>query len=373
MSDQSAALTVLLNQGGKVVLPAGIQTIDQGVIVSTSKGLNLSGQSMSTTILECNGSAGFALWFKNVLATQADVGIDISDLTIRDTSGTAGACDSLLRITQFNDFKVSRVNLSNAKGRHYSFGTVTVTQGSTAVQGYGVNWSGNMAPGHLWIAGYPQEVAAITAIDKLTLCTPWQRGSGVKVPYSLDSGGAGLLLEGTSVGGCTQYGTVDDLKGFGNRVGVFCQGRPSGGAGVSAVQFRGGRMGGFGGIRLANSIGAWFGSHSDTCQWDVPVNNVVLGAGIEDGHQHTIINRAENDPPYCPVFPGDGSATQAATKGVLVIGSATGKCFANYIFPQSVYGFGNGVEWNNLAAADLTVDASRSPAFGNINRTVGPL
>lgn len=370
MSDQSAALAQqFANATGEVILPAGIINIDSGIrLQSFPKGLKIRGASMGMTVLQSRGVNGYALWFDNPVDTKANCDLEISDLFIEDISGS-GACASLLRCTQIADLRINRVNLSGAKGRAYAGGKVSVSQGSNLVQGVNTVWTAAMAPGIIWIAGYPQEVQFVNSANTIQLCIPWQRASVNNSPYSLEFNGNALHLEGTSRNGVTQYGSVENLKSFGCKIGVFCQGRPTGGAGVSAFRFVGGRVGGFAGNRIPNSIGAWFGSHSDTCEWDIPVNNVVINAVIEDGHQHEIINRAENDPPYCINTTSPKSA-QAGTIGVYINGSSAWKCFNNYVFPKSVYQFGTGVEVSSAGKAGLIVDLRRTPSFGNITAVI---
>ena len=268
----------------------------------------MRGNSTYGTVLQTNLNG---IWAQNN-------GFELSDLTIEDTSGT-GAVPALLRVSNALDLNLQRVQFNGAAGRHYTAGGVTVANGSAQVFGVKTVWTADMGPGHIWINGYCQEVAAVTSAATLTLATPWQHPSVTNAAYSLDYGGAGLQLDGNG-GGCCQYGSVRDCIWVNNRVNVYAVGQAAK-AGVSRIRFTGGRAGCFNNQRLQNSIAAWFGQFSDTCLWDVPVNNTALGVAIENGHSHVVRGYSENDQPYCPVT---GMTTgQPATKGVLVTGTGT--------------------------------------------------
>lgn len=71
----------------------------------------------------------------------------------------------------------------------YTFGTVTVTQGSTTVTGNGTGWlTANISPGYFGtdtVGSIPLPVLEVVSDTELTLVTPWRGESASGAPYWL--------------------------------------------------------------------------------------------------------------------------------------------------------------------------------------------
>jgi hypothetical protein len=338
--------------GGTCYLPKGTYLDNLGILISatsnTKKGIKLIGEGMSATRImsNCSGN-GHILWFDNTSTTAGNqYGPDIEDMSFYDTSGTA-ACAGFLRITQFNNDEGHRLAFWGAAvAKQYTTGTVSVTNGSTAVTGSGTTWTSAMVPGFLWINGTFQEVIAFNSSTSLTLTAPWQQTTVSGSAYSLDTNGNALWLEGTTATGFAQYGTFTDIYSFGNRVCVYGEGGPTSSQGISRFKF----IGGFcNGQNTTDSMGAFFGQYGDTEEWNIPVNNTAFYVDLENTHLNRIEGEYENinGSPAPVTTCNGGTASQNCSIGVNVVGSSQTLSFDNLITNTSMNKTGYGVVWTS--------------------------
>lgn len=388
-TETSTAIANCINNlpasGGTCYLPKGTYLDNNGVLISatstTKKGIRFVGESMNGTIIESNCSNGYAFWWDNTTSNAGNqYGPDIENLTVDDTSGT-GACSSLIRITQFNNDSMHRVNFLSSGGKQYTTGTATLTNGSTAVTGSGTTWTSAMVPGLIWINGYPAEVTTFNSATSLTLTTPWQQPTASTSAYSLDWNGNCLWLEGTSADGFAQYGSFTELYGTGCRIGVYGEGGPTSSQGISRFKFIGGF---FNAARVVDSLGFFFGQYGDTEEWNIPVNNSAFYGVLESTHLNKIEGEYENDSPFAVVTTCNGGvAAQSCTKGVYVDGDTTAHTFNNAIIGTSMNNVGNGIEWtanvygltiaNNRLHASVLTNVFASPSTSSTGYTTASI
>jgi hypothetical protein len=320
------------------------------------------GNSGSVTF-NCNTPGQTCFWFKNTSAANANnKGPRLEHLTFLDTSASNDDF-AQVRITQFNNIRLRDVAFNQSKGDYYSTGAITVTNGSTTVTGSGTSWTSAMAFGHLWVNGHFQEVNSVLSATSLTLTIPWQYPTASATAYSLDYGGVGLMLEGTSTTGFTQYGAVRDLMAYGDRIGVDAVGGPTSASGTSRIGFDGGYINC---NRVPDSMAFFFGEFSDTMDWNVAENNCAFFGQIESGHAHKIRGLAENTGAYAVVTTcNGGTASQACTKGVDINSDNAAHSHDNELNGAYIYNVGTAFEIDSTNVTDAFVLGNRFRSNAN--------
>lgn len=370
-----------------IVLAPGFFNVSDGMTVpcllSSCGGVVLAGSGRWATTIESDCSVNTDVLKLNNTSSGPTGnnfhGVTIRDLTIKDISGS-GACRSLLDLVQQAGFTIENVGVTNAKGKIYSTGTVSIANGSTAVTGAGTTFTAGMCPGLVQVGGYEQECTAVVDATHLTLTTNWQAATVTTQPFAIDYYGNGLMLEAGPPGGFTQYGSVIDLYSTANRACVYAAGTTSGG--VSGITL-------FGqnsqcevrGSRTADAVGHFWGSHVDTVIDMTPMNNVAFGVILESAHANLIMSRIENDGTTPPVTTCNGGVgLQSCTVAIQMAAGAGSTGYGNVINAPYVYTFGTVIKEVGNNMVDLQVFGLRSvsnPPFAanlvnyNFNGTTG--
>jgi hypothetical protein len=357
-----------------IILAPGIYNVSDGLTVPCSttvcSGLVFMGSGRWATTIQsnCSGSAKDVVQFSKTGAVgNIFTGMTIAHLTIKDTSGT-GACRSLLDVVQQAGFTIYDVAVTGAKGKIYTTGTASVTNGSTAVTGSGTTWVTAMCPGLLQINGYDQECATVNSSTSITLRSNWQAPTAAGAGYAIDYYGNGLMLEPGPTGGYTQYGTVFDLYSTGNRACIYAAGTSSGG--VSGITVTGqNSQCEVRGSRTTDAVGHFWGKHTDTVRDETDINNVAFGVILESAHANYISARIENDSNVSPVTTCNGGvALQDCTSGILLDAEGTSTGYANVLAAPYVYLFGNAIQTMGTGgAANLQVFGLRAASFSNLH------
>lgn len=375
-TDTSSAIATCINNlpsgGGGIYFPEGLYKINAGVTITATNsnhyGIKIYGSSMHGTVFEsnCSGTNPYPFWFDDTTSNASNPwGPTIEDITIEDTSGT-GACAGGIRITQFENLKLHRINYQGFSGITYTNGSasLTVTNGSTAVTCTGCAFTSAMVPGLLWVNGLPQEVTTYNSATSLTLTSPYQQTTYTGNNFSYDYNGNCLWLEGTSANGFAQYGTVSDMYATTCKIGVYGEGGTTSAQGISRFKFIGGFINN---ERVANSLGFFFGQYGDTEEWDIPVNNAAFYGVLENTHLNKISGEFEDDSPATVVTTCNGGvASQACSVGTYVVGSSTTLSFNNLITGSSMNKTGVGVEWtSNVYQLQVKDNRFYSNSFGS--------
>lgn len=284
------------------------------------------------------------LWLNNCQPTSgSEYGPRIEHITFVDVTKGPQRARSGLRITQYNNLLLNDLSFVNFTGNTSKVGMVAVENGKCGFLGIGTAFTPQMQFGHLQIGGKFQEIASINTSPAGILTSAWQMPSGT-YPYSIGYNGIGLLLEGTSASGFTQYGRCSDILGFNNRCWIDVAGSATSVAGVSRIQFDGCR---YNGNHQADSIGVFLGKFSDTVYLNgMAQNNVAFGVVIEGGHGHLIKAQLENNGAWSPVSTLNGGVgEQAGVRGVVINADNAGRVKNNVISDAYIYNFGNAFEF----------------------------
>jgi hypothetical protein len=344
-------------------LPTGTYKINSGWLISatstTCGGLDIGGRAGDAVVLQtdCSGNS-YGLWYNNTTNSGDNfTGSRIHDLTIKDTSGT-GACQDLLKLTQMANVKVERVTLLNAKGKTYSTGTISST-GAT-VTGVGTTWTSAMVHGELQITtgGVPfrAEICTVTPPTTLTLCsTAFPNGNiGAGTAYAIAYGGRALACDpGFSF---SQYGTISDLRAFGNMFAIFAYGGASGGCSRFHVYGMGGHIRASPGSRVTNSEGVHLGKGSDTWDLNIPINDVSVGYTLDSAHANIIRGDFEVNATLAPVTTcNGGTGLQACVTGAEVSAESNGHGWSNHFADPYFYLVGNVYQFDNSTGAHNSI------------------
>lgn len=317
-------------------------------VTTSANNITIIGEGTSSisgsncVVFDQGANVGPMIWFNGAGVSQQQ-GMRIENITFMGYGGSSGVGTTGqigLRISDYEYLNLGHLSFVNYSGTVYSAGTVSVTNGSTAVTGTGTAWTAAMNPGELWIAGLPQQICGWTSATAITLCETYQGATNATAAYSLDTG-IGMLMDGGAYGcsGCfTQYGQVDYIDGIYNRYAVMMKGDGTNAEGVSRVQFVGGNLQC---NRLADSAALVAGGFTDTITWPVTDNNCAVGVIQEEtGEMKTNGAYFENDgtPPVVTTCNG-GVALKACTMGMYLSGSAFSHTYGN----QAVSTGGNGI------------------------------
>lgn len=316
-----------------------------------------------SVVFKCNTPNNYCMWLDDTTTAGGNnLGPRIEHIDFQDTSTSHNDCGGL-RITQYNQIQLYDVYFGNFQGTDYQTGTVSIANGSTAVTGTGTTFPTACPYGHLWIGDTFYEAGTVGSATSITLNTAWQPTSQTAQPFSYDSGGVGLMLEGSSVTGCssssvcfTQYGNVN-IGGWQDRVLVDEVGGPgsTGQAGVSRVHFT--SNGFFNGERVPDSMALFCGKFCDTTDWKVDVNNVAFGVRLESAHANTIGGRYENTGAYTVVNTCNGGvASINCTQAISGTSDATGRSYGNVVSNAYIRQFGSGIQLdsNNLIQTQIS-------------------
>lgn len=366
----------------QITFPTGRYLLATTVVIpGTVKNLALIGEGRAA--YNGNGNVQFlvaspagGMWLKNsVPQVGAEDGPLLVHVNFVDTTPGQNAAYGL-RISQFNNLLFNDLGFANFKGSRYATGKVTVNNGQTAFTGVGTTFTAAMQFGHLHIGGKLQEIASIGSPTTGQLSSAWQMPSGT-YSYLITYGGKGLMLDGASVTGWTQYGSAYDIWGFNNLCWIHCVGSPSSIAGVSRIKFVGGRNGG---NRVPDGIGLFLGKFTDTIIFDAAQNNLAFSVVIESAQKNVIKGQTENNSNFTVVTTAPAQG-QAAIKGVVLNSDNPQRSRLNSIVDGYVYLCGNAIEFwspnvlqtyisdnrlqeciNNYAWADGTVGPPTKPA-----------
>lgn len=346
--DGSSILQTELNSASNlsIYFPCGQYKLNSGILVSATSATaeNLKLYAASPGCVRFNSTyAGDILWFDNTSsAADNNFGPTLDGIIFNDTSGT-GAVHSCVRLTEYAYFFWNNLRCTNATGKQYQTGTVSVSNGSNAVTGVGTIFTTAMIGGRFWINGKMQEVASVGSGTSLTLVDPWQYPTASGASYSLDYNGVGLLFDGGT--SYTQYGVVANYYGLTDAVGVQALGSSAGGIGVSRIHFFGGEINS---SRIPDSIGYMLGDTSDSFETNSPINNVAIGWALENTHANKIAGAdLENEGAYTVVSTCNGGvASQACTAGLVAIGQSSSNARNNTIEDTYIYHTGTAVSWD---------------------------
>jgi hypothetical protein len=356
-----------------IILAPGFYNVSDGLDIPCSttvcSGLVIQGSGRWATTIQsnCSGSAKDVLRLAKSTSGNIFTGFRIAHLTIKDTSGT-GACRSLLDIVNQAGFTVDDVAVTGAKGKIYSTGTASVSNGSTAVTGTGTTWTADMCPGLFQQNGIVQECATVNSTTSITLRSNWQSTTTSGAAYAIDYYGNGLMLEPGSSGNFTQYATIRDLYSTGNRVCIYAAGTSSGG--VSGITINGqNSQCEVRGSRTTDSVGHFWGKHTDTVRDETDINNVAFGVVLESAHANWISPRIENDSNVSPVTTCNGGvALQDCTIGIQLAADAGSTGYGNFITGAYVYLFGDAIKTvGTNADSALQIIGLRGPASFSAN------
>ena len=308
-----------------------------------------------TVTFNCNVANSTCMWFDNSTAsTGNDKGPRLEHLTLIDTSSSKNDF-ALLRITQYNSIYVNDVSTQASVGTQYATGTVSISNGSTALTGAGTTFPSGIQFGHLQIGGNFQEVASQSSGTAATLTSNWQYTTAAGSAYAINYGGIGFLIEGTSATGFTQYGTVTNYSGTGDRVCLDFGGGPTSSSGTSRIHFYGGFCNG---NRVADSIGVFAGKFSDTHKIDFAVNNVARGFISESAHALVFEGELENTGAFTVVTTcNSGVAAQSCTKGVVLNADATTTGHDTRILGGYIYTWGTGISVDSANVTTGQIDS----------------
>jgi len=151
------------------------------------------------------------------------------------------------------------------------------------VTGHGTNWTMDMVPAWMVIAGYPYEVLQVHSPTSLSIALGYIGSSKHGQAYAINWRGIGVWCDpGLDF---TQYGTNWALSG---RIAcaLFCS-AGTGSTGISRIKVRSGYLNGTG---IADSIAAYMGPYSDTNEWHVAMNSYAYGVVVANGHQHQLLD-----------------------------------------------------------------------------------
>lgn len=339
------------NQMPEIFFPAGTYLVTTPVTCTgssnTVNNFTMIGESRNgfagngAVKFSCNTPGSTCFWVDNPTTSAANQrGPRIEHINFDDAG--SGHDYALLRITQYNNLLLTDIGVSNSTGSQYSTGTVTIANGATSVTGAGTTWLSAMAFGQLCIAGNCQEITTVGGTGTATLTSAWQYPTATTAAYVIDYEGVGLMLEGTSATGFTQYGEVYGLSAFNDRIAVDAVGGPTSSSGTSRIHFYGGFINC---NRVADSQAFWFGKFSDTMNWDTDENNCATGGTIESGHAHKISGHFENTGAFTVVSTcNSGVASQACTKGVVLNADAVSTGHDNAINGGYIYNTGNAIQ-----------------------------
>jgi hypothetical protein len=368
-TDESSAITTYIMGLGAnplpIFFPPGCYKINSGVqlscTASTCQGLTILGAGRDSTVFESTCTNGYAWWIDSSATTGSyNFGGNYDQFRVVDESGT-GACNSLFRITQVANYVVSNLELDSAKGVTYSTGTVSISNGSTALTGTGTTWTSAMFPGVLRIAGKPQMVCTYGSATTATLCDAWQQPTASAQAYSLSYNGAALMLDGGT--NFEQYGAIYNLVASGNMFGVFTVPSTSGSIGNSRNKFYGGFING---QRIANSMGFALGQYTDSIDTDTAINSVATCWMLDGAHDNKIMGQCEDDGTATVVTTCNGGvASQACLVGAELTGASTSTSYGNIIDGILTAGLGNAVEVDSTNVINLNISNIRAASFSN--------
>jgi hypothetical protein len=370
VSDVSAALGSYLNgkTGVEVYFPCGTYKFTNGLVLSATntsyQSISLVGQSTASYSGGASQSSGCVyftydgsntnkdlLWWDNTTSNSTNYnGPKIENINFVDTSGT-GAVHSLLRITQFSNWVLNNLGFQNATGKVYTQGTVTVTNGSNIVTGSGTGWQSSGIPqyGTLFsVNGKFVEVASIDSDTQLHLTSNWDYPSVSGTAYAIDYNGVGLLLEGNSSSGFTQYGLVQNTKSFNNRIFSHMQGGVTSSQGAYDISFDQGYIN----CNRVTDAQAFFIGHYDGqfSLTNFKINNCARFLTSE-GAQGLLANfRAENTGAFTPVTTcNGGSPSQSCTAGVVFNDDTVSVGTKNKVIGSNILNTGVGIEFDEGA------------------------
>jgi hypothetical protein len=322
--------------------------------------------SNGTVTFNCNTPGQTCFWINNSQASTGSYkGPRIEHVTFTDTS-SSGNDYALLRITQFNNIELNDLQFNNSVGSVYSTGTVSLTNGSTTVTGTGTSWTSAMQWGRIQIGGNFYEINAVNSATQLTLTSSYTGTTASGVAYAIDYGGVGLMLEGDSATGFTQYGTVSNLFAFNNMLAVDMVGGPTTASGNSRIKFYGGYIDCH---RNPDSGAFWIGKYNDTMDWNVSANNCAVFGQIESGHANRIMGEMENTGAFTVVTTcNGGTAAQSCTRGLVINADAVSTGHDNELIGAYIYNVGNAVTY---LSSNSTTGYITSPRFrSNLNNYV---
>jgi len=310
------------------------------------------------------------LWFNCPVAASNLQSVWIEHIQFTDTSAGHNALKSAVRITNQANFVLLDVGAKNLIPRRYTTGTVSVTKGSKTVTGTGTNWSPDLLPGFLNVAGYPYEIASINNSGSLTLALMYQGASNSNLTYAISTGGIFLWLDPGL--GFTQYGQVL-LKSHSVGYPVYMS-YGAGATGTSRIKFRGYINGG----SIPDGIGAYMGPFSDTMEWRVACNSFAFGTVIANGHQNDIGGADYENAGTPPPVTGSSAQGYAAPKGVLIMGDSASNTWGNRIVNSYFRQVGTAIELCGIPTqTKIGFNTFRSnPVIfegGNATKTVGEI
>ena len=372
-SDTSATITSMLmgftGTGNTQVIyfPPGTYNISNGVqlacATTSCNGIIIRGAGKSQTIFQSLCNNGYAWWWNgSAVSGSYWFGTQMKDLAIKDTSGS-GACNSLLRRTQMANYIDTNVELDGAQGHSYSTGTVSITNGTTALTGVGTTFTAAMVPGVLRINNKPQWVCAFVSATALTLCGNWQQTTASGAGYSLSYGGQGFLMDGGT--NFIQYGRSDNLTFVGDLMCVASVPSTSGSIGVSRNKFYGGFCNP---QRIPNSIGFALGQYTDSIQTDMAINNAVTCWFADGAHDNKIGGECEDDgTPTVSTTCNGGVASQTCLVGAEFTGPSNGTSYGNVVDGILSANLGVAVQRDSTNAINLYITNLRAASFSNLN------
>ncbi len=308
----------------RVHIAAGTYKINSGVKINatstTCRNLVIEGDGPNT-ILQTNCSGGTpAIWYDNTTNSGEHFnGPIIRHLQIQNTGGTA--CTTGLQLTQTAGFQLEDLLPTGFSGQTYSTGTISSS--GAIITGSGTTFTAAMVHGFVeasnGTATTRAEICTYTDATHLQLClSGFPTGNlGAGTPYAIAYGGDGIALDpGNSY---TQYGTIQDVYGPGNLIGIHAWGTNNAASGVSRITIIGDRnyISPNPSTRIPDSVGIYLGKKSDTFTINAPVNNSAACFVLESAHANRIYGKCEDNSTYAPVTTcNGGTATQGCTQAV---------------------------------------------------------
>lgn len=324
-TDNSAALEALIAAHGSnaaYYVPCGEYNMGSGAeLDATASTLeNIKMYAAAPGCVDFNGTSGDVNWWRVTTASNNAEGPTIDGICFNST-GAAGAVHSGLRVTNYIKFKLIHPCFNHETGAYDSSGTITSVTG-TAVVGSGSAFVAAMAGGLININGDLQQILSVTDSTHLTLATSWQYAAvSAGTAYTISWNGWGILLEGVSSLGDTQYGEIDDPIGFDFRVGIGTLPSTSSAQGTSRVNIDGGFLHC---NRNIDSYAAFYGRFTDTMDSHFKSNNCMTFVGIESSHANKVDGWFENTGLFAPNSQCNGGVqTQNCTYGVRIVADAT--------------------------------------------------
>lgn len=365
-TDNSAAIAALVAAHGNnaaYYFPCGDYNMGAGAeFDATSSTLeNIKFYAAAPGCVNFNATSGDVNWWRVTTSGNNAEGPTIDGICFNST-GAAGAVHSGLRITNYIKFKIIHPCFNHETGAYDSTGTLTSVTG-TAVAGSGTNFVSAMAGGKINIGGNLQTILSVTDATHLTLASNWQYGAvSTGTAYTASWNGWGILLEGVSSGGDTQYGEIDDPISFDVRVGIGTLPSTSSSQGTSRVNIDGGFLHC---NRNVDSYASDFTRFTDTMQANFKANNCMTFVGIESSHANKITGWFENTGTFAPNSQCNGGVqTQNCTYIVRINSDALNMAQHNTILGAYMTFAGTGISIDS-DFVQFTQDAFNT--FSSIN------